>query len=33
MVEEFKVIESFYSPRMAANPDYYNPQIFERDNS
>ena len=30
MMEDFKVIESFYSPEMAANPDYYNPQIFER---
>ena len=31
MIEDFKVIESFYTPEMAANPDYYNPQIFERD--
>jgi len=31
MIEDFKLIESFYSPEMAANPDYYNPQIFERD--
>ena len=31
MIEDFKVIESSYSPEMAANPDYYNPQIFERD--
>jgi len=32
MIEDFKVIESFYSPEMAANPDYYNPQIIEKDN-
>ncbi len=31
MIEDFKVIESYYTPEMAANPDYYNPQIFERD--
>lgn len=31
MIEDFKVIESFYSPEMAAIPDNYNPQIFERD--
>ena len=30
MIEDFKVIESFYSPEMAAKPDFYNPQIFER---
>ena len=28
MVEDFKLIESFYSPKMAANPDYYNPKII-----
>ena len=31
MIEDFKVIESYYTPEMAANPKYYNPQIFERD--
>lgn len=31
IIEDFKVIESFYSPEMAAKPDHYNPQIFERD--
>ena len=31
MIEDFKLIESFYSPEMAANPDYYNPKIIEKD--
>ena len=28
MSEDFKLIESFYSPKVAAIPDYYNPQIL-----
>lgn len=28
MIEDFKLIESYYSPEMAANPDYYNPHIY-----
>ena len=28
MIEDFKLIESFYSPEMAANPDNYNPKIL-----
>jgi 1-acyl-sn-glycerol-3-phosphate acyltransferase len=27
MTEDFRLIESFYSPDMAAHPDYYNPKI------
>ncbi|MEE8479565.1 MAG: acyltransferase, partial [Candidatus Neomarinimicrobiota bacterium] len=30
MIEDFKVIESFYSSEMAAKPDHYNPKIFKR---
>jgi 1-acyl-sn-glycerol-3-phosphate acyltransferase len=33
IIEDFKVIESYYTPEMAANPDCYNPQIFERNKS
>jgi len=28
MSEDFKLIQSFYSPEMAANPDKYNPEIL-----
>jgi hypothetical protein len=28
MIEDFKLIESFYSPEMAAKPDNYNPKIL-----
>ena len=31
MIEDLKVIESFYSSEMALKPDYYNPHIFEKD--